>query len=300
MEDRKRKSNRAQADYFELLVCQYLCQFTDITFIYDKEINDLKKQILLLPDGSSRLKLQDDNLIKILPQIKKVLSEEIFQKGKVNKIHWIGRSLKDKTTSDIDCHHTTGKMTRFSIKSIAQGGSGTIKNLGLNSIKKYLSVDFTKEGEEMWQNLRMFTHEPIISKTKLKQKVLGDRGILQWAFANGKNYQKKLNNLCLKSFNNLRSEDKTEFLNFILDANDKDLYVIIVNSKGVVLYRPNQEKIKLAATIEARGEKSDVGYTIYINNIPTYRIQTNNTNGIGISPFCQRIFFADTSNLTSS
>lgn len=291
MKNRKVKSNRAQADYFELLVAQYICHLSNVTFTYSKNLASLSNQVLKLPGGKSRLKLQNDNLLKLAPKLKKILEIEISRKGKITKVEWVGRKLIIKTTSDVDVKHVTGKLTRFSIKSILRG-MGTIKNLGMKSLKKYLGVDFQKEYTEMWRELRDHMKDPNISRGELKKKVLNNQKLLNWATTNGKKYQVRFNKLCLKAFNGLPKNKKIRFLNFILDAHDKNLYVVIVNSKGVIIYKPIEKEIKLGSCIEAKKD-SGVGYTIYINGIPSYRVQTNATNGIGISAFCQRVFFAD-------
>ena len=76
-------------------------------------------------------------------------------------------------------------------------------------------------------------------------------------------------------------------MNFITDCNDDNLYVIIVNSIDVIIYKPVEKNLKLIKNIEVRKDKmTDVGYTIFVDNKSTYRVQTNNTNGIGISAFC--------------
>jgi succinate dehydrogenase flavin-adding protein (antitoxin of CptAB toxin-antitoxin module) len=165
----------------------------------------------------------------------------------------------------------------------------------MRSLKKYLGINFEPEYKEMWQKLKKYIDKPQISQSELKKKILENKKLLKWATNNGQQYQLKLNKLCLKAFNNLPIEDKSKFLNFILDAQDEDLYVIIANSKGTVVYKPIEKEVKIAHLIEAKKD-SGVGYTIYINNVPTYRIQTNATNGIGISAFCQRVFFVDTLN----
>jgi len=83
MKNRKVKSNRAQADYFELLACQHICHLYNITFSYSKDLAKLFKKTLSLPNGIARLKLQNDNFIKIQPKIKEILDYEIGQKGKL-------------------------------------------------------------------------------------------------------------------------------------------------------------------------------------------------------------------------
>lgn len=289
MTNRKAKSNRAQADYFELLVGQHIAQQARVGFSYNKEIAELSNKILKLPNGQNRLELQNKNLIRIIPEIDKIIDFETKQKGKIIEVRWIGRRLNIKTTSDIDAEHLSKLLTRFSIKSIEGLGTGTIKNLGLRALNQYLGTDFSKQSEAMWDGLREFTGEHSISQNQLKRKVRRNKKWLQWATENGKKFQKELNLLSYKSFNNLLMKDRLKFLSYILDTNDKDLYVIIVNANRVTVFKPVDDKLRLTDKITAKKD-SNVGYKFLINGVPTYRIQTNNTNGIGISPFCQRVF----------
>ena len=292
MKNRKVKTNRAQADYFELLVCQYICHLYKVTFSYSEDLAKLSNKILVLPDGKERLKLQNDNFIKIQPKIKEILDYEIGQKGKVVRVIWVGRNLLIETTSDVDAEHINKQRTRFSIKSIANTGTGTLKNLGARQIKKFLGVDFSQQYEEMWQKLRNYLNDPETPQEKLKKKVQRNQKLLKWATENGRKYQIELNELCFNAFNLLSTKKKIDFLNFITDCNDDDLYVIIVNSVDVIIYKPIEKKLKIIKSIEAKKDKlTDVGYAIYIDGKPTYRVQTNNTNGIGISAYCQRIFW---------
>lgn len=292
MKNRKVKSNRAQADYFELLVCQYICHLYKVTFSYSEDLAKLSNKILVLPDGKERLKLQNDNFIKIQPRIKEILDYEIGQKGKVIRVIWVGRNLLIETTSDVDAEHINRQKTRFSIKSIANTGTGTLKNLGARQIEKFLGVDFSRRYEEMWQKLRSFLHDTETSQEKLKKRVQRNQKLLKWATENGRKYQIELNKLCFNAFNSLPMNKKINFLNFVTDCNDDDLYVIIVNSVDVIIYKPVEKKLKVIKSIEARKDKlTDVGYAIYIDGKPTYKVQTNYTNGIGISAYCQRIFW---------
>ncbi|OQA36723.1 MAG: hypothetical protein BWY53_00347 [Parcubacteria group bacterium ADurb.Bin326] len=292
MKNRKAKSNRAQADYFELLVCQYICHLYGITFSYSQDLAELSNKVLVLPSGRERLKLQNDNFIKIQPKIKEILNYEIGQKGRVINVIWVGRNLLIETTSDVDAEHITKQKTRFSIKSIASTGTGTLKNLGARQIQKFLGVNFSAQYKKMWEDLRDYLNEHDLSQGKIKKKVQNSSCLLKWATKNGQKYQIMLNDLCVSAFNNLPLKKKVDFLNFITDCNDEDLYVIIVNSCDVIIYKPIEKNLKLIKNIEVKKDKmTDVGYTIFVDNKPTYRVQTNNTNGIGISAFCQRIFW---------
>ena len=291
MKDRRLKSNRAQADYFELLVCQYICHKHNIRFAYSKNLAKLSNQILDLPNGKERLKLQNNNLLKLIPKLDKILDFEISRKGKIIEVLWVGRKLLIKTTSDVDVKHISHSFTKFSVKSIFKSGFGTIKNLGMRTIKRFLGIDFNEAYNKMWEELKTYLKMSSATRFEIKRKVLENEKLLEWAFQNGQNYQKQLNELCYNAFNKLPIDKKMEFLNFILDANDPDLYVIIVNEKGVVVYKPSEIRIGYHQKIKAE-DNTGVGYTIYIDSVPSFRIQTNATNGIGISPFCQRVFFA--------
>jgi len=283
MKNRKIKSNRAQADYFELLVCQYICHLYKATFSYSEDLAKLSNKILILPDGKERLKLQNDNFIKIQPKIKKILDYEISQKGKVVRVIWVGRNLLIETTSDVDAEHINKQRTRFSIKSIANTGMGTLKNLGARQIKNFLGIDFSRQYKEMWQKLRNYLRDHKTPQGKLKRRVQRNKKLLKWATENGRKYQVELNELCFNAFNSLSTKKKIDFLN---------LYVIIVNSVDVIIYKPVEKKLKIIKSIEAKKDKlTDVGYAIYVDGKPTYRVQTNYTNGIGISAYCQRIFW---------
>ncbi len=292
MKNRKVKSNRAQADYFELLVCQYICHLYKVTFSYSEDLAKLSNKILVLPNSKERLKLQNDNFIKIQPKIKEILDYEIGQKGKVVKVIWVGRNLLIETTSDVDAEHINKQKTRFSIKSIANTGTGTLKNLGARQIKNFLGVDFSEQYKEMWKKLRNYLNDAETPQEKLKKKVQRNQKLLKWTTGNGRKYQIELNELCFNAFNSLPTEKKIDFLNFITDCNDDDLYVIIVNSVDVIIYKPVEKKLKVIKSIKAKKDKlTDVGYAIYIDGKPTYRVQTNYTSGIGISAYCQRIFW---------
>jgi len=285
----KSKSNRAQADYFELLVGQHICHLYNVTFSYSGDLAKLSNKVLELPNGAERLQLQNDNLIKLEPKIKEILDYEIIGKGKIVKVIWTGRSLVIQSTSDIEAEHLRNKKTKFSIKSIASEGSGTMKNLGLNKLQQYYNIDFLKEQKEMWQRLKEHIKGLTLTKSETKRIVRRNGILLAWATRKGKIYQEILNRLCFEGFNALSIIDKVDFLNFITDCKDNDLYVVIVNSLGVSVYKPIDKQNKLTDNICAK-HNTGVGYTIFINNLPTYRVQTNNTNGIGISGFCQRIF----------
>lgn len=297
----KEKSNRAQADFFELLVGQYICFLYNIRFSYSKDLSLLIKKILIKSDGAKRLKLQTNNFLKVKKEIKTILDAEIKEKGKIVEVLWLGRKLtivqkknrRIQSTSDVDAEHISKKKTRFSVKSIASTNNGTLKNLGQKTLELFYKFSFEGKNDEMFNKLNnhicKITGEKLKTKVELKKKAKANIKILKWATKNGKKYQKLLNNSCFEYFSSLSQKDKRIFINFITDSYDENLYVIIVNSSTVVIYKAINKQTGRKDNIFAK-KTGNVGYTIYINKVPAYRVQTNNTNGIGISAFCQRIF----------
>jgi hypothetical protein len=209
----KEKSNRAQADYFELLVCNYICHLYKVVFFYSEDFAKLSNQVLARADGKERLKLQNDNFIKIQPEIKRILDEEIVKKGEVVGVIWTGRHfIVEQSTSDVDAQHNSRQKTRFSIKSIEKSGTGTLKNLGLKKLESFFGFNFSDQQNKMWQEFNNYilktTGELINTRSTLKIMAKKNQKILKWAKVNGKNYQYLLNKICFQGFNQLSALKK--------------------------------------------------------------------------------------------
>ena len=286
------KSNRYSADYFELLVCQFICHKYNITFSYSKDIKVLLDKILELPKGRERILRQNKNFEKIEKEIIKILNFEIKQKGKIICVEWLGRNFKVKqTTSDVDAKHKKN-ITRFSVKSIGSG-KGTLKNLGLKKLETFFNFDFSKENKKMWENLRKYLNDFKSSKSQIKEfcNKPENEKILNYAKnINGEKFKQKLNKIVFENFNKINNSKKLDFLNLISDNFDENLYVIIVSEKEVEIYKPKDKfKFNKNIKIEARNLNKN-GFDIFVGKSRFYRVQTGCTNGIGISPFCQRYF----------
>ena len=85
----KEKSNRAQADYFELLVCQYICHLYKITFSYSEDLAKLSNKILELSELRSELILTNAELVKF-----RIKRNQNFVND-IRKMHiWVNRNEK--------------------------------------------------------------------------------------------------------------------------------------------------------------------------------------------------------------
>ena len=290
------KSNRSASDYFELLLTQYICSVYWLTFSYSNDLSDVMDKLLTLSNASERIALQNNNFKKIKPKVKEIIDFEITTKWEVIKVIWTGRHLEIKTTSDVDVKHVTEKLTRFSVKSIWWDGFWTLKNVWMRWFKRLYGFNPIADYEDMWIKLKQYLISQWIntynkSKEDIKNICNSNPNLLEWANNNSRPYQKKFNKLACEWFNQLSNNEKKNYIAYISDSNDPDLYVIIINESlnEPIIYRPTN-KYQIDNNIIEWKITSDSEFQIYVDNMPLYRVQTNCTNWLWISAFCQRIF----------
>lgn len=291
------KSNRSASDFFELLLTEYICSEYWLTFSYVADLSEVIAKLESLSNGQQRIFLQNNNFLKIKPKVKEIIDSEITSKWDVIKVIWTWRDLTIKTTSDVDAKHTSEKLTRFSVKSISWDWLWTLKNVWMRGFKKLYWFDPKPDYEEMWIKLKRYLISQWInvnnkSKTDIKNICNANPKLLERANNNSRPYQRKFNELACNWFNALSNEKKKEYISYISDSNDPDLYVIIVNESQYepIIYKPiNEYQRKEDNVIEWR-LNSDAEFLIYVDNMPLYRVSTNCTNWLWISAFCQRIF----------
>jgi len=295
--NKESKSNRSWSDYFELLLTQYICSEYWLVFSYSEDMSEVMRKLLSLTNAKERIELQNNNFIKTKPKVKEIIDFEITQKGRIIQVIRTGRSLEIKTTSDVDAKHITERLTRFSVKSISWSGTWTLKNLWMRNFIEFYWVDYTEQYQEMWSNLKTYLIQKGFdifssSQTDIKKICNQDFSLSCWAENNCRPYQKSLNICCSNGFNEKTLQEKKAMLQYISDSADEDLYVIIANEKNIepIIYKPIQKFWCIDAdTIESK-ISSDTAFIIYVDNTPMYRVETNCTNWLWISTFCQRIF----------
>lgn len=292
------KSNRDGGDYFELRVCEEIARSGRFVFPDKLILDELRARLAAKPDGASRLATQERNLSQALPKIFLTLERETRIKGSTTGVSWVGRNHGGgKTVEDVVVFHFSGKTTRFSLKSIEKNGAGTIKNLGMRALRSQLGIDFTKEYEEMWQNLLGSGYFPGTTPTTQRAvKVFlntfpESHPIRIFTRENGQKYQERLNTRVVEAFNRLSPEDRVQIVNSVTHAAGEEVYVVVSNGGGVAVSKTSGGKVTDADRIVAIKD-TVVGFKILINGRPYLRAQTSCTNGIGMSAFCVRFFDA--------
>ncbi len=169
--------------------------------------------------------------------------------------------------------------------------------MGHNTLWKFLKVDFQAKNEQMWLELKNYLQNKNLeitekSQNEIKKFVKKSQKDKLWATENGKKLRQELNLEFFKKFNGLDNSAKIDFLNFVTDNQDQDLFVLIVNQKSVKIYEPAKEFIfQQNDTIEAK-DLTESGFKIFHNDKQILAFQTNCANGLGISAFCVRVFFS--------
>ena len=297
------KSSRAKADFFELLICQGLINYFRLPRNYTEEIKTLRKTLSTFPDGKLRIKDQEEKAKRLLPHIGNLLKRKSKTQGQIKEILWIGRAFRaNKTLADVKVIFGNNDSIGISLKSVGVG-TGTQKNIGYKSVKECLQVDLDKELKNMWLKIRttLKTMGGEYSKiSELSQKAIKDSKyqypkIQEFARKLAEPIQRKATRESVWHFNRLPLKDKINFLKILLGYDKKlELLTIIVSQKDILSY--SNDKYDSLVTgkvkVEAKAIKSK-SYGIFINGNLVLRVQSSFTNGVGLSPFCQRAFLTN-------
>lgn len=291
------KSSRSKADLFEVLIADGLARYFRINKNYEQEISELKNTISDFRDGRYRIAEQENKAKRALEVIINFFE---IPYNKIKDVEWIGRKHQtEHTLSDIDITDETDNIIGISVKSV-RTGTGTQKNLGYETVKKYLSIDIDAMLENMWENVRnelIKNNLPMIAelnKTEIKNSKYKYPIIKSIGYKCGLPIQKYAVEQSVSNFNGLSSKNKAEFLKCIYGIEeDKKLINLVCQPHKIEIYWND----KYNAIVEGKGlvanQLKDKSYCIEHDKIPILRVQTSFTNGVGISAFCQRAFLMD-------
>jgi len=147
------KSSRSKADYFELLVAEKLRLKFGLETSFQPLINEIRNEIISkYRDGEQRVVEQENRARKVFQPLVNFLTKEGITK--VRKVDWIGRNHQTRhTLSDVDLTLTSTEVIGISLKSV-RVGSGTLKNMGYRTVKKYLGLNIDNDLRRMWEIVR--------------------------------------------------------------------------------------------------------------------------------------------------
>ena len=295
------KSNRSKADYFELLLTESLIKRYGINKSYQKDIAERKAWIIVnFPDGKDRVIEQESRVPSTSSKLIDFLFTENITVAK--DVDWVGRLHQtEHTISDIDVILPNNDIIGISVKSV-KVGSGTQKNLGYSSLKRYLLLDIDIELEEMWrkirQELRLSVDHKIRALSGLPRRAIKDyKRIFPVIRTIGEKYGHPVQVSSVKqsidNFNGLPELGKGTFMKLVfgVEKNRRVLNVLAREREVEIKWNRVQDAIVSGKDLRAY-RIGDVSYGIYLESDLVIRVQASFTNGIGISAFCQRAFLA--------
>lgn len=296
--DSLRKSSRSKADLFEVLIAEFLARNYGIKKDFSKLISELKNFITKFENGQSRIKEQEGKVKETSRKLINFLKKEGV--NNIKDVEWIGRYHQAKhTLSDVDLTLKNNEVIGVSLKS-TRLGLGTQKNLGYETLKNYLLLNIDKELEKMWKDIRLELKQKggylkslsNSSKIDIRNKKRDYPIIQEIGKKHGHPVQVNSVRQSINNFNNLSEEKKSNFMRLLfgLGENKRKLLNVIAQKDKVLIYW-NEVYNSIVSGESLRAEKiGDVSYEIYFKDKPIIRLQASFTNGIGISPYCQRAF----------
>jgi hypothetical protein len=297
MKNGKEKSNRAKADLFELLVAKGLANFYKTNDNFDQEIEEIKNKILKSFDGDeTQIKQQLERFDKTEGVLEGwLVGEKILE---VKKVIWVGRDKE--SISDVELILSNGSIKGISIKSVCHG-TGTEKNIGLATLKKSLGIDIDDMLEEMWIKVKSSIKEKNIidnidalSHEQIKDLKYEHPEIQIIGKSYGLIVQETAVRQSMENFNKLNDESKSLFLKYIFGIEgNKKILKAIYDDNGVNIFwndiYNNYFDGRYLQMVPCRGKS----YMIAYKGKNILRVQSCFTNGVGLSPFCQRAFLME-------
>ena len=296
--DGAEKSSRSKADYFEVLIAASLAKHYKVKKNFEKDIKALRLSVMEFKDGDERVEEQEDKAKQTSTKLIKFLGSEDI--STINDVEWIGRLHQtEETLSDVNISLDDGEVVGISFKS-TRGGTGTQKNLGKDTVKKYLSIDIDDAIDEMWSTIRQE-----LTKKGLKDIATGGKGTIKNAKYDhpiistiGKKYGLPVQQMAVQqsveNFNSLTPAKKREFLRLIYGFKDMARLLNVYALKDKIDIYWNEKYAEIANSDDLEAEKiSKKAYCLKHNGERVLRVQSSFTNGIGISPFCQRAFLIE-------
>lgn len=293
-----KKSSRSKADLFELLIADYLAKTFKIKKDFKKEINNLTNLLKKFENGQFRTKEEQSRAHRTAIGLIKFLRQEGI--NNVKNVEWVGRRHQvRKTISDVDLVLRDNKVIGISLKS-TRIGFGTQKNLGYETLKRYLSLDIDRNLEEMWREIRLDLRQrggylaSIVNapKTFIKSEKRAHPLIGEIGRKYGSVVQIYSAEQSVKKFNNLGQKEKSNFMKLIfgLEENNRKLLNVVAQKDEISIYwNEIYNSVVSREGLQAKKLK-EVSYGIYSNGELIIRLQASFTNGIGISAYCQRAF----------
>lgn len=299
------RSNINQATFSEIYLAKLTSEAFSIPFTQDEEIIKTVDLIQRSHPREHRNKIiTQKNLIKIgLPQmIGKVTNIQTQRETKLKEVCWVGNKNRGSKVADIELKFEDGYIKPISVKA---GGLNTERNLGSRSLSKLTGFDLTpyiqnllSSAKNIIKNLSGGTDCGVTSLTGLKKKVRtveNNPFMLETLKFNGYHHIQVLSDRLLKHLSEMNFARKIEFVKYIAAQNSESNIEVLIMEDTQAYFKTRTPLENINEVTFSLLDNNSTTIMVNLNRKPVYRVNINNTNGLGVSPFAFRVFAA-TSN----
>lgn len=301
---RSARSNRAQGDYFELLVARDLAGNLEATgqqvrFDYTEELLELRQRIVAIhgAGAAARINQQERNAAQVAGPVLELTLDRSRDVGPVRKVRWTGRATGlDVGVADLIVEHAAG-ATALTLKS-TKSGRGTARNLGGRALADLLGVDVSCLNEPMYeqtlaawkQQVPAERHASLAAMTLEGRKTSASETERAVAGQVGTEAMTLICDAIMDAFATLPQARLRAAAAAATGTNSQtNLFAVIANNTGAVVEEVPEDAP--AGTFTAT-RITPVRIEVRCNNEPLFHWQANCTNGKGLSPLCLRSFTA--------
>lgn len=292
------KSNINDASYGELSMTKALITEFNLDISLDDEVERVLELLKKShpTDYAERLKVQEDCVKDGAPLLVSKLRKIEDNRGVVvTDVKWVGGSGRGKSVSDINIKFSDGYTLPLSLKA---NGENTERNLGARSLKEICGIDLKTHKDKLLKSAkriyaRDFSEVKISTLGGLKKSIRSGKSNIKTEkklMMNGYKHIRELSKTLLTDLNTLTLEGKSDFVKFISGyKSENNLETLVMKENGS--YFKTKVNFDNITDIAFGGLNEDsTTILVYLNRKATYRININNTNGIGISSFALRVF----------
>ena len=292
------KSNINDASYGELIFSQKLIEEFKLPITFSDEVDkvlDLLKKSHPV-DYADRVEVQKKCVKGGAPlAISKLRKIEENRSVKVADIKWVGGTGRGKSVSDVNIIFSDEYLLPLSLKA---NGENTDRNLGAKKFKDICGIDLKPFKDKLFKSAKRiyskeFPETDIKTLGGLKKSIRAGKTnikVEKKLMKNGYKQLREVSRVLLSELNQLSLEKKIDFAKFISGINnDSNLETLVMKEEGS--YFKTKINFDNVTDISFGGLNADsTTILVYINRKAAYRINLNNTNGVGISNFAFRVF----------
>lgn len=296
------RSNINEATFSEIYLAKLTSEAFSIPFTQDEEITKTVDFIQRSHPREHRNKIiiQKNRIKYSLPiLISKIEKIQDKRETTLQEVCWVGNKNRGSKVADIELKFEDGYSKPISVKS---GGLNTERNLGSRSLSKLTGIDLTSAKQNLlstavniYKNLSENNVSEINSLTALKKKIrliTNNPFMLETLKFNGYHHIQTLSDRLINHLSEMNFARKVDFVKYIAAQNSESNIEVLIMEDTQAYFKTRTPLENLNEITFSLLDNNSTTIVVNLNRKPVYKININNTNGLGISPFAFRVFAA--------